>query len=103
MAIGDERGVELRGVRSPHHFFLRGSDKEGKELNIDLGQLTTDASYNIDPDLIEKGIYLATLSDRQLEANFLANRGGVLKKLGRHEEAHKAFDRATQLKIKSRE
>src|SRR3989338_4169712 len=94
MAIGDERGVELRGVRAPVHFFLRGRDEEGKEFNIDSGRLTTDARYKVAPDLAKKGIYLTTLEDRQLESVFLLNRGNVLEKLGRNEEALAAYDKA---------
>ena len=99
MAIGDERGVELRGVRAPVHFFLRGRDEEGKEFNIDFGRLKTDmdyrvAPYNVTPDLVKKGIYLATLDDRQLESVFLLHRGNVLEKLGRNEEALAAYDKA---------
>ncbi|MDP2600163.1 MAG: tetratricopeptide repeat protein [Deltaproteobacteria bacterium] len=94
MAIGDERGVELRGVRSLRHFFLRGRDEEGAAFNIDFGKLKTDTDYRVEPELVEKKIYLATLDDRQLETNFLTNRGAVLKKLGRDEEALAAYDKA---------
>src|SRR3989338_947307 len=85
MALGDERGVELRGVRVPNHFFLRGRDEEGKEFNIDFGELTTDTEYegppyHVTPDLVAKEIYRVTLDDRQLEGNLLVNRSGVLKK-----------------------
>ena len=97
MAIGDERGVSLRGVRSPHHFFLRGRGEDGKEFNIDFGMLTTDTDYEIEPDSLLAKIYLATLNDRQLESYVLQMRGRILENLKRYKEALAACDKAVSL------
>ena len=96
MAIGDERNVVLHPVRSPTHVFVRGG--EGKsEFNVDGGKEIPDSKYNVSPDLVAKEVYLKTLSDHQLESLFLENRGLVLAKLGRFEEALVAFDRSIEV------
>ncbi|MFH0799582.1 MAG: tetratricopeptide repeat protein [Pseudomonadota bacterium] len=92
MAIGDERRLELRPVLAPDHLFLRGKGRDGKEFNIDYGELTSDGEYKVDPDLIGRKVYLQTLNDQQLEGLFLYDRGGVLCKLGRLDEALAAYE-----------
>lgn len=94
MAVGDERGVRLQPVVAPKHVFLRGKNRDGSELNIDYGVVTSNESYHVDPNLVRRGIYLKTLDDSQLESLFLTNRGVVLEKLGRDEEALASYDRA---------
>ncbi|MFH0799581.1 MAG: tetratricopeptide repeat protein [Pseudomonadota bacterium] len=94
MAIGDELGIVLRPVPAPCHIFLRGKGRDGKEFNIDYGELTSDGGYEVDPDLIGRKVYLQTLNDHQLEGQFLSNRGLVLYKLGRLDEALAAYDSA---------
>lgn len=102
MAIGDERGVKLRGVRAIHHFFLRGKRESGEEFNIDWGIFTSTEEYlsppfNVLPEQMRDGVYLQTLSDQQVESNFLSARGIVLYTLGRLEESLAAFEQGIEI------
>lgn len=97
MALGDERGLKLQPVRTPNHIFLRGKNGDGTEFNIDVGRITSNESYGIAPVLVQRGTYLKTLDDRQLEALFLTNRGSVLVKQGRNKEALISYNRATDI------
>ena len=104
IAIGDETGLRFQLVRSPLHGFLRGKDSDGKEFNIDGGEITSNESYykeypynNVDSKLVARGGYLKTLDDSQLKGQFLFKRGIVLAEMGKKNEALAAYDEAIKI------
>lgn len=97
MAIGDEVGLRLQPVRTTEHIFLRGKDDNGREFNIDQGWPTSNGSYDVDQNLVDSGVYLVTLDDRQLNGLFLENRGTVLAERGRYLKSIAAYDEAIKI------
>ncbi|GEM_PF-6332816 len=96
MAIGHERGLYLHPTIAPRHVFVRGKGVNGV-FNVDFGNLRTNDSYSIPPDLLQRGVYLRTFNDQQVESLLLHNRGGVLESLGRYPESLAACDRAIEI------
>ena len=104
IAVGDELACPLSLVLAPQHVFVRW-EKDGERFNIDVRATHSDDDYReklkIDPQVISAGVYLKSLTQKELEGIFFFNRASTLERLGHHEEALTAYDKAVELNPKN--
>lgn len=95
-------GLPVYGASAPGHFFCRYNDGRSR-INIETtlqGKEWSDAryaeKYKLTREALERGLYLRTLSNREVLAEVLNNRGHYYWRCGMQEEAILDLYRATR-------
>ncbi len=97
LAIAEEIGMELDGVRAPAHFFVRM--KNGTNFDTLDSEIFKDKKYKrkISEESIKNGTYLKSLSKEETLAGQYVNLGKKLADEKRFQEAFDCFDKAKTL------
>ena len=102
LILGRELSLPLFGVSAPGHFFVRYDDGR-EQWNLELtqqGKFFPDSyyveRYRISQELIDRGVYLTNLENREVIVEFLNNRAHIYYRQGKLDLASRDFDRAIQ-------
>ncbi|MBI4601888.1 MAG: tetratricopeptide repeat protein [Planctomycetes bacterium] len=106
LAVGERLGLPLQGVSVPQHLFVRWDDgRVRRNIEVtDFGREVTDSEYiegragqRIPPESLERGVFLRSLTKRELLAGVLANLAAGSIAEERYEEARERADAALRL------
>ena len=106
IGIGDALGFPIRAVVVPEHVFVRWHFPNGSYLNWDtsFGTAVTDEwyknAYNLSNALIDNGLYLNSLREKEVLGIALSHRGIVWLKKGGVNRAIEDYDKAIELNPK---
>ena len=104
LVVAQKLGYPIYGVAAPSHFFLRYVDPSLKKRNIEptsRGRYFSDLSYaqdfNISKASIERGVYLKTLSNRELLGKLIRENAVAWTDKKNLERAYQYFKAALNL------
>lgn len=111
VAVGRRLGYPLKLAQAKSHYYVRWDDPvTGEQFNIDGSgdgfSFYDDDHYkewphHIEPEELEKGNYLKSLSPREELSMFLTTRGDSLRENGRWDEALAAYEQAVRVAPKN--
>lgn len=100
LALAKELGMPVWGVATPSHLFIRYDDGHEK-VNIELlsaGAIFDDSwyirQYHIPPSAVESGVFMKSLTEREVLAYVYANLGTLYSHLGDFENSKTLYKAA---------